>query len=316
MSRMIFSRILQAIPLFLAISVLVFLIAKLAPGDPITNALTGQVSQQAIDEIKQTYGLDQPLWTQYALWLKNLFSGHWGISITMKTPVVDVLSGAFLNTAILTGAAVLLCLIPGVIIGVVCGLNRGKWIDRVTLFVVQLGHNLPIFWLGVFVIWLFAVKLKWFPVSGMYDMRGERGVGDLFYHLFLPALSTALISMLILARQIRSSVIAIISQDYIRTYRALGFSRRTILLRHLGRNLLSPIVNITGLQIGYLLSGVIFIEKVFAWPGIGSQLYNAAAGQDYPTIQTGVMLITLCFLTVNLLTDITLDLLNPRLRHQ
>lgn len=314
MIRLIFNRVLQAAPLFFLISLLVFLIAKMAPGDPVTNALAGQLSPQAINEIRQTYGLDQPWWVQYGIWLKNLVSGNWGISITMKTPVAQVLSGAFANTAILTGAAVLLCLIPGVAIGVVCGLNRGRWIDRSTLFIVQLGHNIPIFWLGVFVIWLFAVQLKWFPVSGMYDMRGERGVGDLLHHLFLPAVSTALISMLILARQIRSSVIAIMSADYIRTYRALGFSRRAILIRHVGRNLLGPIVNITGLQIGYLLSGVIFIEKVFAWPGIGSQLYNAAAGQDYPTIQTGVILVALCFLTVNLLTDIVLDSLDPRAR--
>ncbi|VDR24869.1 Dipeptide transport system permease protein dppB [Raoultella terrigena] len=164
----------------------------------------------------------------------------------------------------------------------------------------------------MFFIWLFAVKLRWFPVSGMYDMRGDRGLGDLLHHLFLPALSTALISMLILARQVRNSVIGIMNADYIRTYRALGYPTALLLWRHLGRNLLAPIVSITGLQIGYLLSGVIFIEKIFAWPGIGTQLYNAAAGQDYPTIQTGVMLIAACFLAVNLLSDILQDWLDPR----
>ncbi|EMP4205207.1 MULTISPECIES: ABC transporter permease [Enterobacteriaceae] len=312
MIRIVLLRLAQAVPLLFLISLLVFLIAKLVPGDPIANALAGQLSSEAIEQIRHVYGLDKPAAVQYLLWLKNLFSGDWGTSLTLRAPVIEVLSSAFANTAILTGAAVLLCLIPGVAVGVTCGLWQGTRRDRLVMLLVQLGHNIPIFWLAVFFIWLFAVKLRWFPVSGMYDMRGDRGLGDLLHHLFLPALSTALISMLILARQVRHSVIDIMNADYIRTYRALGYPTALLLWRHLGRNLLAPIVSITGLQIGYLLSGVIFIEKIFAWPGIGTQLYNAAAGQDYPTIQTGVMLIAVCFLAVNLLSDILQDWLDPR----
>ena len=312
MIRIVLLRLAQAVPLLFLISLLVFLIAKLVPGDPIANALAGQLSSEAIEQIRHVYGLDKPAVVQYLLWLKNLFSGDWGTSLTLRAPVIEVLSSAFANTAILTGAAVLLCLIPGVAVGVTCGLWQGTRRDSLVMLLVQLGHNIPIFWLAVFFIWLFAVKLRWFPVSGMYDMRGDRGLGDLLHHLFLPALSTALISMLILARQVRHSVIDIMNADYIRTYRALGYPTALLLWRHLGRNLLAPIVSITGLQIGYLLSGVIFIEKIFAWPGIGTQLYNAAAGQDYPTIQTGVMLIAVCFLAVNLLSDILQDWLDPR----
>lgn len=312
MIRIVLLRLAQAVPLLFLISLLVFLIAKLVPGDPIANALAGQLSSEAIEQIRHVYGLDKPAAVQYLLWLKNLFSGDWGTSLTLRAPVIEVLSSAFANTAILTGAAVLLCLIPGVAVGMTCGLWQGTRRDRLVMLLVQLGHNIPIFWLAVFFIWLFAVKLRWFPVSGMYDMRGDRGLGDLLHHLFLPALSTALISMLILARQVRHSVIDIMNADYIRTYRALGYPTALLLWRHLGRNLLAPIVSITGLQIGYLLSGVIFIEKIFAWPGIGTQLYNAAAGQDYPTIQTGVMLIAVCFLAVNLLSDILQDWLDPR----
>ncbi|WP_159236850.1 ABC transporter permease [Raoultella terrigena] len=312
MIRIVLLRLAQAVPLLFLISLLVFLIAKLVPGDPIANALAGQLSGEAIEQIRHVYGLDKPAAVQYLLWLKNLFSGDWGTSLTLRAPVVEVLSSAFANTAILTGAAVLMCLIPGVAVGVACGLWQNTRRDRLVMLLVQLGHNVPIFWLAVFFIWLFAVKLRWFPVSGMYDMRGDRGLGDLLHHLFLPALSTALISMLILARQVRNSVIGIMNADYIRTYRALGYPTALLLWRHLGRNLLAPIVSITGLQIGYLLSGVIFIEKIFAWPGIGTQLYNAAAGQDYPTIQTGVMLIAACFLAVNLLSDILQDWLDPR----
>lgn len=312
MMRMMLLRLAQTIPLLFLVSLLVFLIAKLMPGDPISNALAGQLSDDAIEQIRQVYGLDKSAVTQYFIWLKNLLSGDWGISLTMRTPVAQVLGESFANTVILTVAAVVLCLIPGVIIGVFCGLSQGTRRDRLVMLLVQLGHNTPIFWLAVFFIWFFSVRLGWFPVSGMYDMRGDRGLGDLLHHLFLPALSTALISMLILARQVRNSVITIMDSDYIRTYRALGYSSRVLLFRHLGRNLLAPIVGITGLQIGYLLSGVIFIEKIFAWPGVGTQLFNAAAGQDYPTIQTGVMLIAICFLAVNLVSDILQDWLDPR----
>ncbi len=313
-ARSIASRVLQAIPVFLAISVLVFFISHLGGDDPITNALAGILPQDAIDAIRREYGLDQPVYVQYLLWLKHLFSGDWGLSLTLRVPVFDVLGTAFFNTLILTVGAVLICLLAGVSVGVLAGLKRGSAVDGVTMLVIQLGHNLPVFWSGLVLIWLFAVRLDWLPASGMYDMRGDQTFGDLLAHLVLPAFSAAIVSMLILAQLVRASVIEIIGSDYIRTYRSQGFARSTILRRHLGRNLLSPVVNITGLQIGYLLSGVIFVENVFAWPGIGTHLYNAAAGKDYPMTQAGVMLITGCFLVVNLVTDVILDLLNPRLR--
>lgn len=314
MIRLVASRLLQAVPLFLVISVLVFLIAHAAPGDPINNALQGQVSQQSIDEIRASYGLDRSLPVQYGAWLSHLFSGDWGTSIALKVPVFKVLAPAFGNTLLLTAAAVLICVLCGVLVGLYGGLNRDSLADRLTLLLIQLGHNLPVFWLGLALIWVFAIQLRWLPVSGMYDLRGDGGALDLVRHLLLPAFAAAIISMLILARLVRATVIDIMNADYIRTCRSQGFSRGHIIRRHVGRNLLAPVVNMTGLQIGYLLSGVIFVEKVFAWPGIGTQLYNAAAGQDYPMIQTGVMLITACFLIINLLTDIALDALDPRAR--
>lgn len=314
MLRAIAHRFLQAIPVFFVISVLVFFISHLGDGDPITNALASTLPQESIDAIRREYGLDQPVHVQYFIWLKHLFAGDWGTSLVLRTPVFTVLGKSFGNTLILTAAAVLVCMIFGTLVGVVSGLKRGKPIDGIAMLVIQIGHNFPVFWSGLLLIWIFAVQLKWFPVSGMYDMRGDRGLADLLHHLVLPAISAAIISMLILAQLVRASVIDIMGSDYIRTYRSQGFPRAHILRRHLGRNLASPVINITGLQIGYLLSGVIFVENVFNWPGIGTQLYNAAAGKDYPMTQAGVMLITGCFLAVNLATDVVLDLLNPRLR--
>jgi peptide/nickel transport system permease protein len=314
MIRTILQRLLLAIPLFLAISVLVFVSAHLAPGDPISNALSGQVPQAAIDALRHAYGLDRPLAEQYFVWLGHFLSGRWGDSIIYKVPVASLLAPAFYNTALLTAAAVVLCVVFGVAIGVFAGLRRGTRADAVSMFVIQLGHNVPIFWLGLALVWLFSLKLHWLPSSGIADLRGDGGALDTLRHLVLPAFSAAVISMLILARLVRSSVIEIERADYVRTFRSLGFPRGTLLRRHVGRNLLAPVVNMTGLQIGYLLSGVILVENVFAWPGLGSQLYVAAAGRDYPLEQAGVMLVAACFVTANLLTDIALDLLNPRLR--
>ena len=312
--RAIAARLLQAVPVFLLISVLVFFISHLGGDDPITNALAGILPQDAIDTIRREYGLDRPVWVQYGLWLQHLLAGDWGLSLTLRVPVFDVLGQAFVNTLVLTAAAVAICLAFGVLVGVVAGLQRGSWIDTLTMLVIQLGHNLPVFWSGLVLIWVFAVQLDWLPASGMYDLRGEQDLADLLRHLVLPAFSAAIVSMLILAQLVRASVIEIAGSDYVRTYRAQGFPRTAIWRRHLARNLLPPVVNITGLQIGYLLSGVIFVENVFAWPGIGTHLYNAAAGKDYPMTQAGVMLITGCYLAVNLATDVLLDLLNPRLR--
>lgn len=315
MIRSIASRLLQAIPIFFVVSVLVFFISHLGDGDPITNALASTLPQESIDAIRREYGLDKPVYVQYVLWLQHLLSGDWGTSLVLRTPVVHVLARSFGNTLILTGAAVVVCLIGGVAVGIFSGLKQGSKLDHAAMLVIQIGHNFPVFWSGLLLIWIFGVQLQWFPVSGMYNMRGDRGWLDLLQHLVLPALSAAIISMLILAQLVRVTVIEIMGSDYIRTYRAQGFSRGHILRRHLGRNILSPIINITGLQIGYLLSGVIFVENVFNWPGIGTQLYNAAAGKDYPMIQAGVMLVTGCFIVVNLATDVLLDLLNPRMRN-
>ncbi|WP_454726847.1 MULTISPECIES: ABC transporter permease [Cupriavidus] len=315
MTRAIVYRFLQAIPIFLVVSVLVFLIAHAGDGDPITNALASTLPQESIDAIRKEYGLDKPVLVQYALWLEHLMAGDWGTSLVLRTPVFEVLARSFGNTLLLAAAAVAVCLAGGVAVGVLSGLKRGSWLDGAAMLVIQVGHNFPVFWSGLLLIWVFGVRLQWFPVSGMYDMRGDQDWLDLLHHLVLPAIAAAVISMLILAQLVRAQVIEIMGSDYLRTFRAQGLPRGRLLRRHLGRNLLSPVINVTGLQVGYLLSGVIFVENVFNWPGIGTQLYNAAAGKDYPMIQAGVMLVTGCFIVVNLATDVALDLLNPRLRN-
>jgi peptide/nickel transport system permease protein len=183
------------------------------------------------------------------------------------------------------------------------------------MLLVQIGSNLPVYWFGLIIIWLTAVQWRWLPAGGMHDLREAGGFGDLMLHLIAPAFAASLVGMLIIARFVRAAVIESEQSDYIRTYRSQGFGQRAIIGKHIGRNVLPPIVNTTGLVMGSVITGAVFVETIFAWPGLGSVLLNAIPGADYPVIQAGILLIAVTFVVINMVTDIALDLLNPRLRH-
>jgi peptide/nickel transport system permease protein len=233
----------------------------------------------------------------------------------VRAPVSGIVFPAFENTLILGAAATLLSVLLGVAIGFLAGIRHGRLSDRIAMLLVQVGSNLPIYWFGLIIIWLTAVEWHWLPAGGMHDLRGNGGFGDLLLHLIAPAFAASLVSMLIIARFVRAAVIESEASDYIRTYRSQGFGRRAILGKHIGRNILPPIVNTTGLTVGSVITGVVFVETIFSWPGLGSVLLNAIAGSDYPVIQSGILLVAVTFVAINLITDIALDLLNPRLRH-
>jgi peptide/nickel transport system permease protein len=238
-----------------------------------------------------------------------------GVSLSLRSPVSGIVFPAFRNTLLLVAGATLLTVVLGVAIGFVAGIRHGRLADRVTMLFVQIGSNLPIYWLGLIIIYLTAVERRWLPAGGMHDLRGDGGFGDLLLHLVAPAFAASLVSTLIIARFVRAAVIESERSDYVRTYRSQGFGRAAILGKHVGRNVLPPIVNITGLTVGSVITGVVFVETIFSWPGIGSVLLNAIAASDYPVIQSGVLLVAVTFVLVNLATDVALDLLNPRLRH-
>ena len=306
-------RLLNILPVLLIVSVLTFLIGRLTPGDPIQGQYARTLSPEQIEALRQAYGLDLPLWQQYLKWLVDLVTAGGGQSIVQNAPVFGILWPNFLNTLVLAAAAVVVCAVVGVLIGVVAGVNHRGPLDRLSMLVVQVGSNLSVYWFGLILIWVFALQLKWLPVSGMQSRNGG-GLPDLLLHLVLPAVSAALISMLVLARFTRVGIVQEAHSDYVRTFASQGASRWRIYGKHIGRNILPPVVNIIGLEIGTLITGVIFVESVFNWPGIGTQLLNAVNGKDYPLIQGGVVLIALCYLVVNLVTDIVVDALNPRLR--
>jgi peptide/nickel transport system permease protein len=315
MARRILWRLANVVPLLFVISLLVFFISQAGPADPVRGALSQKMSPAQIEQIRQAYGLDRPAWAQYLSWLKDMVAHGGGVSLSLRSPVSGIVFPAFRNTLLLVAGATLLTVVLGVAIGFAAGIRHGRLADRITMLLVQIGSNLPIYWLGLIIIYLTAVRWRWLPAGGMHDLRGDGGPGDLLLHLVAPSFAASLVSTLIIARFVRAAVIESERSDYVRTYRSQGFGRAAILGKHVGRNVLPPIVNITGLTVGSVITGVVFVETIFSWPGIGGVLLNAIAASDYPVIQSGVLLVAVTFVLVNLATDIALDLLNPRLRH-
>lgn len=306
-------RLVNIVPVIAIVSVLTFVLGRLTPGDPIEAQNSRTMTPEQIEAVKDSYGLDLPVWQQYFNWVGDLFTDGGGRSIVLGDTVFNILWPNFVNTLILTLAGVLICAVVGVGIGLLAGTNHGRFLDRFSMLFVQIGSNLSVYWFGLVLVWIFALHLGWLPVSGM-ESRNGGGFGDLIKHLILPGVSAALISMLVLARFTRIGVIQESNSDYVRTFASQGVPKWKITGKHIGRNILPPVVNIIGLEIGTLITGVIFVESVFNWPGIGTQLLNAVHGKDYVLVQGGVVLVALCYLAVNLMTDLIVDALNPRMR--
>lgn len=308
-------RILAIIPILLGVSFLVFSIVYLIPGDPAVKILGQAASKEAVTELRANLGLDKPFLIQYGIWLGNMLTGNLGTSITMRIPVESVLIPKLINTIILTVGSLIVCVIGGVLIGLLAGLKPYSRFDRILMFFAQFGANVPAFWLAIVLVWIFSIKLGWLPAFGMYDMRTDGSILSRLQHLILPSIAAATVSLAVIARLTRSSLIDAFNSDYIKTFRAYGISEKKIIFKHAFRNILSPIINMTGLQVGALIGGALFVEVVFSWPGLGSQLYASITGQDLPMVQAGVLFIATCFVLVNLINDLLVAFLNPRLKH-
>lgn len=312
MGRYVAWRLALVVPLLLVISLLTFALGRLSPGDPIRSALNETLGPEAIAALRASYGLDRPWPQQYLDWVGGLFTDGGGRSIVQGTPVLTLLGPAFANTALLALAAVVVAVVAGTAVGTVAGLNHRRGVDRAIMLLVAVGSNLSVYWFGLVLVWVFALRLRVLPATGMRDLRAGGGPLDVAGHLVLPALGAALISLLVLARFVRAGVVESLQSDYVRTFRAHGLPRWTIVRRHVARNVAPIVVTTTGLEIGTLLSGVVFVESVFNWPGLGSQMVTAISGHDYPVIQGGVLLIAVVFVVVNLLTDLAGRALDPR----
>lgn len=314
MLRFFLSRIVSTIPVLFGVSVVVFLLIQLIPGDPARTILGGDATSEAVEDLREEMGLNDSLFTQYISFISQISKGDLGYSYTLHTSISTEIIPKFINSLILTGASLLVCILLGISLGIISALKKGSFFDKASMGVTVIGASMPVFFIALIFMWLFSIKLQWFPVSGMYNMRNPGGLPDLLLHLVLPAFATATVSTAVIARLSRSTIIDILQKDYVKYFQSFGLSDRRINISHVLRNALPPIVNITGLQVGYIIGGALFSEVVFNWPGIGQQIYKAITSNDYPMIQAGILLIALTFILVNLLVDLINLWLNPRLR--
>lgn len=320
MTRFIVRRLLQMIPLLIGITFLTFAIVNLIPGSPVaTLHFNPRMRPQDIAHLQASLGLDKPWPERYVQWLSHLVRGDLGISLANFTPVTDRILGVLPNTLLLAGSALLFALVVSIPLGVYSAVKRNSLIDHLTTIGSTGAFAIPTFWLGLMLIILFSVKFhEWglpsLPASGMKNFRGSSGPLDRFEHLLLPMISLGIVQLAAWTRYIRSSMLEVIRQDFVRTAQAKGLRERTVLYSHAFRNALLPLVTLIGLSLPDLFGGAIFIEVIFAWNGIGRLTYNAAISNDYTVIMGAVLLFAVMTLIGNLIADVAYAALDPRIK--
>ena len=307
-------RLLSAIPVLLGITIIVFFIISLIPGDPATAILGSYATPENVKLLNEQLGLDKGLVQRYFIWLGNLVQGDLGRSFALNRPVLDEILERFNATLILSGTAFILCSVVGVLIGTISAFKQYTITDKIITFTVLTGISLPSFFLGMMMILLFAVNLQWLPVSGMYAIYGGGDFLDLIHHLIMPAIALALVATGVVERITRNSVLEILRQDYIRTARAKGVREGNVLFKHVLRIAIVTILPILGLQAGFVLSGSVFIEIVFQWPGVGRMLVDAILKRDILLVQGGVMFVAACYVLFNIAVDLLQRYLDPRIK--
>jgi peptide/nickel transport system permease protein len=305
-------RLLLMIPILLGVSLVVFITIKIIPGDPVASLLGPTGTPEARAALESRLGLDQPLPVQYLAWLGSTVTGDLGTSIARRSAVAPMVFDALANTLILTAAAALLALVIGVAVGALTALRRTGPLARLGNAFALFSISVPQYSVGLLLIIYLAAGAGLFPVSGMYGPAGG-GLGDLLHHLALPAVTAALVPAGIIARMFRSSVLDVMSQDFIEALHSRGLSQRRVMV-HAFHNTVPSLLTVAGLQIGYLLGGVIFVEAVFAWPGLGLLVYQSITQRDLPVIQAGVLVSALAFVLLNLIVDALHGLIDPRVR--
>jgi len=306
--KFVVGRVLGLVPVLLGVTVFVFAMVWLAPGDPLL-ALVGESAQgidpQALEALRRAYGLDRPLPLQYLEYVGNLLRGDLGQSIRSGQPVTFEILERFPATLLLAGSGMAIAVLIGLTLGVLAAVYRRTWIDYVAVVVALAGVSIPVFWSGLVLMQVFALRLEMLPASGYGTFR----------HLILPASAIGFASAAFIARLTRASMIETLRQDYVRTAQAKGLSRARVDLKHALRNALLPTVTVMGLQFGSLLGGAVLTETVFAWPGVGRLIVDAIQTRDLPLVQGAVLFVATLFILVNLTVDISYALLNPRIRY-
>ncbi len=333
MIQFILKRLGTTIPTFIGVSIVTFLFIRLLPGDPIL-LMAGErgMSDERYAKMMAQFGYDQPLWKQYWDYLSGVLRGDLGISFRTKKPVWDEFFALFPATLELSVCAIIFALLVGIPSGIVAAIYRGKWPDQALMSTALIGYSMPIFWWALLLIIFFSGMLGWTPVSGRISLMfffpegtgfmlldswrsGQAGAfKSALHHLILPTIVLGTIPLAVIARQTRSAMLEVLSEDYIRTARAKGLSPFRINGLHALRNALIPVVTVIGLSVGTLLAGAILTETIFSWPGIGKWMVQSIESRDYPVVQGGLMLIAAIVMLVNLSVDLLYGLINPKIR--
>jgi peptide/nickel transport system permease protein len=305
-------RLLYSLVVLLGVLVVVFALVHLVPGDPVRIALGTRYTPEAYSALRSASGLDRPMIVQFFSYAGSALTGDLGVSFRNGDPVTTTLLERLPATISLATVGIVIALLIAIPAGVWSALHEGRLSDGIVRVTSQFGVSVPDFWMGILLIGLFASTLGWLPTSG-YRPLFEDPVGWL-RHIVLPALTVGLVAGAIMTRYVRSAVLEVASMGYVRTARSKGLSPQVVTIRHIGRNALVPVLTITGIQLATILGGVIVVEVVFAWPGLGRLVYNAVAARDYPVIQGAVLLIAALFLLINLIVDVLYAVVDPRIR--
>jgi peptide/nickel transport system permease protein len=334
MARYLLRRLALTIPILLGVSLLVFLMLHSAGGDPAQSILGARADPESIAQLRQDLGLDRPLLVQYVAFLSGAVRGDFGRSYRSNTPVTTEIAARFPATIELAIAAMAIAVVTGVVFGTLAAVRRHSLLDYVSSTVVLLGVSIPTFWLGLILIIIFGLWMRWLPISGRVDPRlgadpslpfltlasvlhGNWAVAkDALRHLILPALTLAAWPAAIVARMTRASLIESLGQDYVRTARGKGLPEQLIVVGHAARNALLPVLTVVGLEFGTLLGGAVVTETIFSWPGLGQLTVTAIGARDYQMVQGVVVLLGAVFVLLNLLVDVLYAVLDPRIRYE
>ena len=313
MTSFVINRLVQTIFVLLLVSFLVFALLRLTPGDPVRVMLGVDASQAQVDELRHELWLDRPFFVQYGHWLGNAIQGDFGKSISFNTSVNEILMSRLPVTGYLAGIALVISVILGIVAGIFCAIRRGSFLDQIVSTLANIGIAVPIFWLGILGIFVFALNLHWLPVQGWTSPTQDFWLST--RKAIMPVILLAIPSIAVLARQTRSSMLEVIQQDYIRTAWSKGLSERVVVLRHALKGALIPVVTLLGLQVRLLVGGSVLVETVFNIPGMGRVLVNAALDKDFLIVQGGALVIGLVVCLANLLVDISYGWIDPRIKN-
>lgn len=306
MHKYVLKRILLLIPVLLGVSLLVFAIMSLTPGDPAQLILGENAPKEAVLKLREEMGLNDPFFMQYFRFVKNAIMGDFGRSYTTGREVFGEIFARFPNTLILAVIGIIISVCIGIPIGIISATRQYSFLDSFSMVIALLGVSMPVFWLGLMLILIFSVKLGWLPSGGFDGLKS----------IILPAVTLGVGSAAIITRMTRSSMLEVIRQDYIRTARAKGVAEKVVINKHALKNALIPIITVVGLQFGHLLGGAVLTESVYSWPGVGRLMVDAIRQKDTPTVLAAVVFLAAAFSVVNLLVDILYAYVDPRIKSQ